>query len=221
MRLLLLRHGQTPANVRGELDTAHPGPGLTDLGHAQAAGVPIGLREQHIDAIFASTLVRTQQTAAPLAADRGLAVEVLPGTHEIAAGELELASDHDSYRRYFETCKAWGSGDRDRLMPGGTSGHHFFERFDESIARIGDVGVAVVVSHGAAMRVWVAGRARNIEPAFIPRQELDNTGLVVLEGSTASGWNLVDWFASPIGGAVLADEQAEDPTGADIDEALA
>ena len=30
MRLLLIRHGQTPANVRGELDTAAPGPGLTD-----------------------------------------------------------------------------------------------------------------------------------------------------------------------------------------------
>ena len=28
MRLLLIRHGQTPGNVLGQLDTAHPGPGL-------------------------------------------------------------------------------------------------------------------------------------------------------------------------------------------------
>ncbi len=28
MRLLLLRHGQTPSNVGGLLDTAYPGPGL-------------------------------------------------------------------------------------------------------------------------------------------------------------------------------------------------
>ena len=36
MRLLLMRHGQTHANVSGELDTAHPGVELTDLGHTQA-----------------------------------------------------------------------------------------------------------------------------------------------------------------------------------------
>ena len=29
MRILFVRHGQTPANVRGLLDTAAPGPGLT------------------------------------------------------------------------------------------------------------------------------------------------------------------------------------------------
>ena len=28
MRLLIIRHGQTPCNVSGELDTAYPGSGL-------------------------------------------------------------------------------------------------------------------------------------------------------------------------------------------------
>ena len=36
MRLLLMRHGQTHANISGDLDTAHPGVDLTDLGRAQA-----------------------------------------------------------------------------------------------------------------------------------------------------------------------------------------
>ena len=36
MRLLLMRHGQTHANVSGELDTAHPGLDLTDLGRAKS-----------------------------------------------------------------------------------------------------------------------------------------------------------------------------------------
>ena len=39
MRLTLVRHGQTPSNVLGLLDTAPPGPGLTDLGQLQAASV--------------------------------------------------------------------------------------------------------------------------------------------------------------------------------------
>jgi broad specificity phosphatase PhoE len=220
MRLLLIRHGQTPANVRGELDTGRPGPSLTPLGRAQAASLPAALAAESIDAVFASALVRTAQTAAPLAAACGLEVAVLDGTHEIEAGDLEMATDHDSYRAYLETCIAWGSGDRARRMPGGTDGRAFFERFDASIARAGSHSTAVVVSHAAAMRVWVAGTARNIEPISVTRQELDNTGLVVLEGSPDTGWDLVDWHGEPLGGDLLGDDSAEDPTGEGIDEAL-
>lgn len=34
MRLLLIRHGETPTNVGYLLDTAVPGPGLTEIGRA-------------------------------------------------------------------------------------------------------------------------------------------------------------------------------------------
>jgi broad specificity phosphatase PhoE len=223
MRLLLIRHGQTSANVRGELDTARPGPGLTALGRAQAAAIPTALAGQPINAIYASTLVRTQQTAAPLARARGLRVTTLDGVHEVEAGDRERASDNDSYRVYLETCMAWGLGERDRMMPGATSGAAFFERFDASIAQVGASGaeVAAVVSHSAAMRVWIAGTARNIEPVFTARQELDNTSMVVLDGSPDGGWNLVSWHGEPLGGQVLVDDAAEDPTGESIDEALA
>ena len=223
MRLLLIRHGQTPANVRGELDTGRPGPGLTALGRTQAAAIPAALAGQKIDALFASTLVRTQQTGAPLARARGLRVTTLAGVHEIEAGDREKASDDDSYRVYLETCMAWGLGQRDRIMPGATDGHRFFERFDSSIAQVSASGasVAAVVSHSAAMRVWIAGTARNIEPAFAARQELDNTSMVVLDGSPADGWELVTWHGEPLAGRVLADDDAEDPTGESIDEALA
>lgn len=221
MRLLLIRHGQTPANVRGELDTAAPGPGLTNRGLLQARNIPAGLVDERIDAIFASSLIRTQQTAAPLADALGLAITVLPGVHEIEAGDVEMATDHASYRSYLGTCMAWGLGERDRMMPGAMTGDDFFERFDASIASAARFDTAVVVTHAAAMRVWVAGSATNIEPAFTARQELDNTGLVVLEGTPIDGWSLVEWRGTPLGGDVLVDDDAVDPTGESIDEALA
>ena len=43
MRILFIRHGQTPANVAGILATDHPGPGLTELGEQQAAALPNAL----------------------------------------------------------------------------------------------------------------------------------------------------------------------------------
>src|SRR5450755_4342821 len=76
MRLLLVRHGQTSSNLGRLLDTDHPGADLTPLGRAQAAALVGSLGPQPIDAVYASTLVRTQQTAAPLGAWLGLQVMV-------------------------------------------------------------------------------------------------------------------------------------------------
>jgi broad specificity phosphatase PhoE len=217
MRLLLIRHGQTPANVRGELDTAAPGPGLTALGRAQAAAIPDALASERIDAIYASRLVRTQQTAAPLARVHGeMHRIVLPGIHEIEAGRLEGRTDKRSVRTYLKTVWGWSEGKLDRRMPGAGDGHEFYARFDADVAGIyeqqGPDAAVALFSHGAAIRVWTAARATNVTPEWPGRQHLDNTGVVTLEGSPA-GWTLADWHGEPIGGAALEDPAADDITG--------
>jgi broad specificity phosphatase PhoE len=207
--------------VRGLLDTAAPGPGLTRLGRRQAAHLPDGLAGMPVDAIFVSGLVRTRLTAEPLARQRGLDPIELPGIHEIGACALEMKFDRASVRTYLETAFSWGLGRLDVRMPDGENGHEFFERYDESIAVAArTAGTAVVVSHGAAIRVWVAGRASNVPPSYAGDQELDNTGVVELEGSPSTGWRLVAWQGAPVGGAEFADATAEDPTGETLEDAL-
>lgn len=195
MRLLLIRHGQTPGNVLGQLDTAHPGPGLTEVGHTQAQKLTTTLANENVGSLYASTLVRTQLTAAPTAAARNLEVEVRQGLHEISAGELELRNDRESILRYRETIFSWGLGDLDAVMPGGADGHEFFGRFDADIEAIASSGVEVAAafSHGAAIRVWTSSRARNIERSFGAENDLDNTGIVVFDGSLKEGWTLTEW----------------------------
>ncbi len=214
MRLLLIRHGQTPANVLGLLDTAHPGPGLTALGERQANAVAEALRGEEIDGVFATTLVRTQLTALPFAT-----ATVIDGLHEIEAGDLEGRGDRASARTYLETAFAWGSGHLDVTMPGATDGHAFFERFDRGISVAAEVGTAAVFSHGAAIRVWTAARARNVPPIFAGSHELENTGVVELDGSPADGWTLISWAGAPVGGPSLVDDSAGDPTGDALDRA--
>ena len=220
MRLLLIRHGQTPSNVDGLLDTARPGPGLTELGERQAAEIPDALKHEAIDGIYVSVLRRTLITATPLIVDRGLDPVELPGIHEIEAGDLEMRHDHEAYRIYLETAFAWGMGDLDRRMPGATDGHEFFRRFDESIASVTGNN-AVVFSHGAAIRVWVAGRAINVPPSFAGEHDIQNTGVVELDGSLDAGFTLLSWQGTPVGGSDLSDDSAEDPTGETLDEARA
>ena len=113
MKLLLIRHGQTPGNVLGQLDTEHPGPGLTELGERQAEAMARSLANEPIGALYASTLVRTQITAAPLGRVHSLEVEVLEGLHEIEAGSLEKLTDQESHKRYMGTVFSWAAGDHE------------------------------------------------------------------------------------------------------------
>ena len=224
MRLTLVRHGQTPSNVLGLLDTAPPGPGLTDLGLLQAAAIPKALAGQPIDAIFASIQVRAQQTAAPLAAERGLPVQLAAGLREIDAGELEMAGDPDSVHRYIGTLLAWLEGDLQRRMPSGPSGAEVLDRFDEAVAEMagaaGDEGSVVAVSHGAAIRIWATSRAANLARTLGEGNHLNNTGAVVLDGTPGGRWNAISWSEDAIGGPELAAPAESGPAAeAPADEA--
>ncbi|MFZ1411160.1 MAG: histidine phosphatase family protein [Micropruina sp.] len=189
MRLLLVRHGQTRSNVAMVLDTMHPGAGLDETGLEQAQALVERLAELPIDAIYVSDLPRTAQTATPLAVLRGLELTVLPGLREIQAGEDEMSPD---WLRYVSTLRAWWEGDPGAKIPGGEDAHQFLERFDAAIDQIVLAGHdhVVVVSHGAALRVWTEHRIPGFN-ALVGHQGLPNTTVIVAEGHPETGWSLV------------------------------
>lgn len=209
MRLLLVRHGQTRSNVEHLLDTAVPGADLSELGRDQAAALVPALGGLGVGAVTASTLVRTQQTAAPLAAHLGLPVAVADGLREIEAGDLEMRGDEESVRRYLDVVAAWLHGDLSVAEPGAEDGHAFFARYDAAVAdalaaaRAAGVETVVLVSHGAAIRTWAGSRVRNVSADFVIATGLENTGVVDLVGSPEEGWTCERWA-----GAVVAPEQA-------------
>ena len=222
MRLLLIRHGETPANVVGALATAEPGPDLTALGRAQAAAVPGALVDERIDALYATRLVRTQLTAAPLADALGLGVEVRPGLEEVSAGDLEMRSDPDGVAGYVDCLAAWMAGDLERPMPGAPDGHAFWRRFDDAVRVIAaqhrPEETVAVFSHGAAIRVYAA-LATRIPAEQAHELRLANTGMAVLQGDPEAGWELRRWYADPLGGTALLDVSAHDVTGESADDA--
>ncbi|MFE1911199.1 histidine phosphatase family protein [Streptomyces anandii] len=216
MRLLLVRHGQTPSNLDGLLDTAPPGAGLTELGERQAAALPEALADEDIEAVYASSLLRTRLTAAPLAAARGLDVIVRDGLREVVAGELEMErGDSPRGQRYLRTVLAWAAGDTALRMPGGESGAQTLARLDAVVAEAAEGGArtAVMVGHGAAVRLWTAARAHNLDADFAAVHPLRNTGVVVLEGSPADGWKALSWA-----GALVSPAGESGPTGRPVPE---
>jgi serine/threonine-protein phosphatase PGAM5 len=70
-RLLLIRHGQYDEREEGTKD-------LTALGRAQAKRIGKALKNDRIDAVYASTMLRARTTAALIAESRSLMVQSTP-----------------------------------------------------------------------------------------------------------------------------------------------
>lgn len=197
MRLYLIRHGETDSNVQYLLDTAHPGAPLNATGLAQADALAERLGDLPIEAVYASDLTRAVQTATPLAERLGVPVVQLPGLREIPAGALEM---HTDWQPYIDALFRWVDEPEFRLE-GGENAAEFTARYDAAIAQIAAAGhgVAALISHGAAMRVWIPHSVQNLTTPN--ERRLANTDIVVLEGSPDDGWVAVSW----------ADEVLPDP----------
>jgi broad specificity phosphatase PhoE len=214
MRLILIRHGQTISNVHGVLDTRIPGPVLTDLGRTQASLLPSALQGERIGAIYVSTMVRTHETAAPLAHALGLEPIERDGIREIAAADLEMRGDAEAVAEYLGTMVRWVGGEDALPLAGGETGRARARaaRFDAVVAEAeaSGHGTVAIVSHGAAIRSWTGMRARGLDAAFVADHALENTGVVVLEGS-GTDWTLESWEGEPASG--VGEDAPSGPTG--------
>lgn len=195
--LTFVRHAESQGNASGLIDTSTPGPGLTERGVRQAAAAAERLRGNGFDRVYASTMVRTQQTAQPMATTLGAPIAVLPGLREVEAGQFEGAPEA-SAADYFTAPQRWLAGDRSARIPGSLDGNEFDARFDDAVAQIYDGGGhrPVAYSHGAAIMLWVAMNVDGVDPTLLRRDPLQNTGRVTITGSPASGWELQEWVGS-------------------------
>ncbi|HUC56418.1 MAG TPA: histidine phosphatase family protein [Streptosporangiaceae bacterium] len=90
--LFLVRHGQSADYVEGTsfpLVEGQGDPPLSALGQQQALQVCARLASADLDAIYVTSLRRTAQTAAPLAAALGLVPQVEGGLREVNLGIWE------------------------------------------------------------------------------------------------------------------------------------
>ncbi|TQM36116.1 histidine phosphatase family protein [Pseudonocardia cypriaca] len=202
VRLVMARHGETPANAQHILDTRPPGLPLNERGQAQAATLAQRLAADPVTAVHASVAIRAQETAAPVAAAHGLDVRVVDGVHEVFCGELEGRSGRAALESFMAVYDAWWTGDLDARLPGGESAHDVRERFLPALDGIldGASGDVVLVSHGAAIRLAAAALLGDTaETRFLP-----NTGIVVLRPENGR-WALEHWDgAVPVPGDVTA-----------------
>jgi 2,3-bisphosphoglycerate-dependent phosphoglycerate mutase len=155
--LLLVRHGESAPARDDEpfpLVDGHGDPDLAPEGDEQARRVADRLEHEDVSAVYVTTLRRTVQTAAPLAARLGIDVRVEPELREVYLGEWEggvfrkhVAEAHPLARRMYAE-QRWD------VIPGAEPADAFAARVRGAIKRIAAAHAdetVVVVSHGGVI----------------------------------------------------------------------
>lgn len=198
--LVLVRHGQTTANIEQRWQ-GHSDGELTDEGHRQARLVAANIDE--VDAVYTSPLVRAQDTAAALGDAAGIAPVVEADLKEIGFGAWEsLTPDEISARDPGALRRLRNGEDIARGGTGETFGgvRNRMTASLEAIASHHDKGIVAVVSHGGALRAFVTGV---LGMEFADRYRLGllaNTGVARVvrsgDGFALGAWNLTPHLRS-------------------------
>jgi broad specificity phosphatase PhoE len=193
--LTFIRHAESEANAAEVASTTVPGPPLTPVGQEQAAALADRLSGEGFDGIYASQMVRTQQSAAPLSKALGEQVTVLPGLNEIPAGWFEGIPVADTSGTFLLGPQAWLRGDRRFGIPGSEDGDEFNGAFTNAVQKIYESGddKPIAFSSGLAVMMWTLMNARNGKQNLLTDHPLPNTGRVVLTGNPTMGWTLISW----------------------------
>jgi probable phosphoglycerate mutase len=202
IRLLLWRHGQTTWNVEGRFQ------GQTDIpldatGEQQAERAARLLAALHPDAIISSDLSRAMATAAPLSRLTGLTVTTDKDLRERHGGAWEGLTNAEIRTRYPVEYAQW-------LPPGGESTAMVGERAGAALQRIADTlapgSLAVVVSHGAALRLGAAVLLGLPEELWGVIGPLSNCSWSVL-ARRSQHWRLIEHNAGTLPEPVLSDDR--------------
>lgn len=160
--LMLIRHGETQAAVRGQdfpMVEGQGDPALHPEGERQAIAVGERLKTEPISAIYVTTMQRTHQTAAPLAGHLGLEPSVERDLREVFLGDWDggefrfRAAENDPAIVRARERHEWGE------LPGAETTAALQARVHQGLMRIAtahpDELVAVVV-HGGVVGAALA-----------------------------------------------------------------
>ena len=184
--LVLLRHGRTEWNAARRIQ-GHADSQLDSLGHAQAEAVAPVLAALRPSVMWSSDSDRARSTAAYVASALGVTPTFDARLREYSLGHREGLYHHefeaDAPAEYAEFVRAnWDA------VPGAEKHAEVAGRMTAALtevaAAVPEDGVALVVSHGAAIRTAVAALLGWPSEEALTLRGMDNCGWAVLRRPT-------------------------------------
>lgn len=199
---MLWRHGLTDWNVEGRFQGQSDIP-LNDTGRAQAVRAARMLAALRPDLIVSSDLSRAAETADCLAELTGLAVSYDKSLRERAGGLWEGLTGQEMRYRWPARYEIWEPPDGD---PAETVAERISDAIERAAAAIPADGLAVLVSHGAAIRFGLARLLGLPTQLWTVLGSLSNCSWSLVT-QTRRGWRLREHNAGSLPEPVLGDDQ--------------
>lgn len=176
--LILLRHGETDWNrelrFQGHVDVA-----LNSIGLEQARRLAARLAGETAHGLYASDLLRAQQTAMPVAEQLGLAAVSEPQLREQSFGCVDGMRVDDIKAQHPQAWEGWLRFEEDFCMPEGETTRQFHARVMEAVNRISAAHpnkTLVVVTHGGVLDM-IYRTARSLGLSGPRQSDIPNAGL--------------------------------------------
>ena len=157
MRLLLIRHGETSANVEGRLQ-GHLDVSLSERGRRQSEQLAERLSHLSPEALYTSPLKRARATADVIAGRNGLTPEDRPALMERNVGELAGLNREEIRARYPDFVRARAEVRTDVGVPGFESDADLKQRVLDGLGAIIESHPAQtigVVTHGGVIAAFL------------------------------------------------------------------
>ena len=156
MKLYFIRHADKGTGNCYNEHLRHQDFPLSDLGKRRAENLAYYFERKEISTVYASEYLRTQQTAAALAAKKGLEIVVDHRLNEIDNGILDEMSDAEIKRKYPSFWDDFFSYSKDVRFPDGETGEEVKARQQSLLKELIAGGKnAALVSHEGYMRLLI------------------------------------------------------------------
>ena len=169
-KIILVRHGQSIGNLTRRF-LGHTDLDLSEQGYVQANATAVALKNEKIDKIYSSDLIRAYNTAVPHSKMHNLPIICCEGLREAYVGEWEGLLFDEIVKKWgrevFEN--QWHANFGRFVFPGGESIIDAGERFYNEIIRIcieNEGKTILICAHAAVIRsFW--GKISNISPDML------------------------------------------------------
>lgn len=183
MKLYFTRHGESQANIEriiSNRDLPHP---LTEKGRAQATALAEQLATAGVSAIYASPILRAQQTAQIIGERLQVPVFTSAALREFDCGIMEGKGTAEAWAAHEAVVAAWAAHDYTQSIPGGESFADMQARFVPLINQLvsqyaGDNEAVLLISHGGLLHHMLPLVLPNIDRAFVNQHLLRNCACV-------------------------------------------
>lgn len=196
-QVLAIRHGETDWN-RDKRIQGHTDIPLSELGRAQARLLGQALGDVSLDALYASDLLRAQETAHAVAAAQArqeeLALQLDPQLRERSFGCFEGLTWEQIKARWPSQSEQWRRRDADFGAEGGETLADFYQRSVAALTRIasGHPGQTIaIVTHGGVLDcLYRAATGLSLQA---PRSWTLGNAAINRLLYTPAGFSLVGW----------------------------